>query len=179
MLRRFLVPALFLVLVSVLVGAAPPLLQKEVKRKVVAGGGREMRRNGERVLHTIAEPATGRSSSANHTVSQGFWRENKAGRVTGVDEPTPERVLRYRLDQNHPNPFNPRTTIAYALPRDGHVRLAVYDLRGRQVAVLVDGTQTAGEHSLVFQADGLASGVYFYRLQAPGFEQVRRLVLAR
>jgi hypothetical protein len=88
------------------------------------------------------------------------------------------------LAQNHPNPFNPSTTLSYSLPSAGYVRLSVYDGRGRQVALLVDQEQSVGEH--VVEWDGrdktgerVASGVYFVRLSAAGDVRSRKIVLAK
>ena len=75
---------------------------------------------------------------------------------------------RFSLDHNYPNPFNPSTTINYALPHAGHVTLVVYDLLGRQVGTLVDGAQSAGNYRTTFDARGLASGTYIYRLNVDG-----------
>ncbi len=83
----------------------------------------------------------------------------------------------FALGQNYPNPFNPSTTIKYELPKASVVRLSVYDLLGREVSVLVDERRDAGVHQVQFDASGLASGVYLYRLQAGDFVQTRRLVL--
>ena len=77
------------------------------------------------------------------------------------------------LGQNHPNPFNPETTIRYALPQGSKVRLAVYDLLGQEVAVLVDASRPAGQHTVRFDGDDLPSGSYVYRLQV-GEEVVAR-----
>ena len=77
------------------------------------------------------------------------------------------------LGQNHPNPFNPETTIRYALPQGAEVRLAVYDLLGQEVGVLVDGFQPAGQHRVRFDGGDLPSGSYVYRLQV-GEEVVAR-----
>ncbi|MGA9115400.1 MAG: SBBP repeat-containing protein [Bacteroidota bacterium] len=76
----------------------------------------------------------------------------------------------FALYQNHPNPFNPSTTIRFRTAERGFVRLAVYDLLGRQAALPFQGNLAAGEHSVVFDGSGLASGVYFYRLEAPATE---------
>jgi len=74
----------------------------------------------------------------------------------------------FSLSQNYPNPFNPTTTIEFALPTDGHVLLKVYDVRGRDVATLVDGQKDAGVYQATFLGAEIASGVYFYRLSVVG-----------
>jgi hypothetical protein len=74
----------------------------------------------------------------------------------------------FLLAQNYPNPFNPTTTIAYTLPVDANVHLQVYDISGRSVAQLVEGRVKAGYRSVVFNASGFASGLYFYRMTAKG-----------
>jgi len=76
----------------------------------------------------------------------------------------------FRLDQNYPNPFNPSTTIRYSLPAPSRVVLRVYDLLGRVVATLTDGVEPAGDRSVSWDARGLASGVYVYRLEATGLK---------
>jgi photosystem II stability/assembly factor-like uncharacterized protein len=78
-----------------------------------------------------------------------------------------------------PNPFNPSTTIAYDLPKAGHISLRVFDLLGREVAVLKDGFVEAGTHRVTFDGSGLASGIYFARLDAEGSSQTKKLVLMR
>ena len=85
----------------------------------------------------------------------------------------------FSLDQNYPNPFNPTTTIRYGLPHAADVTLRVYNTLGQEVAQLVNEQQQAGYHENAFRGDGLASGVYFYRIQAGSFVQSRKLVLLR
>jgi photosystem II stability/assembly factor-like uncharacterized protein len=86
---------------------------------------------------------------------------------------------RYSLSQNYPNPFNPSTTISYSLPAASHVSLTVFDLLGREVAVLVNDRMEPGVHEVRFDASGLASGVYLYKLEAGSFVQTRKLMLLR
>ncbi len=80
---------------------------------------------------------------------------------------------------NYPNPFNPSTAISYKLSAVGHVTLRIYDILGREVATLVNGIQSAGMHTTQFNGERLASGVYFYRLTAPGVNQVRKMLLTK
>lgn len=102
--------------------------------------------------------------------------------MTGVEgEPVHRRTVLYGAN---PNPFNPRTTIAFSLPAAGPVRLAVYDVAGRLVSTLINDTQPEGRHEV--QWDGLdsggrqvGSGVYLYRLEAAGFVEARRMVLIK
>jgi hypothetical protein len=72
----------------------------------------------------------------------------------------------FALNQNYPNPFNPSTIISFQIPVASHVTLKVYDILGRELTTLIDETQTAGSHSITFNAAKYASGVYFYRLAA-------------
>jgi len=77
----------------------------------------------------------------------------------------PTVPLTYLLEQNYPNPFNPGTTIEYRVPTAGHVRLTVYDVLGREVAVLQNDVLSPGLYVSAFNGAGFASGVYIYRLQ--------------
>jgi hypothetical protein len=85
----------------------------------------------------------------------------------------------YALNQNYPNPFNPETKISFALPKAGIVKLAVYDMLGREVAVLENGFRTAGTHSIDFNASNLASGVYLYTLKTGDFTDTKKMVLMK
>ncbi len=87
--------------------------------------------------------------------------------------------LDYRLEQNYPNPFNPQTTITFALPRASMVRLTVSDLLGREVGTITEGYRTAGVHQVVFANPRLASGMYFYRLEAGARRFVKKMMLLR
>ena len=104
--------------------------------------------------------------------------------ATAVDD-NPGIPERFALHQNVPNPFNPTTSIRYDVPSGGgHVTLKIYDVAGRLVRTLVDQAQTPGEKTVRWngrnqQGRSVASGVYFYRMNTPGFEQTRKMVLLR
>jgi len=85
----------------------------------------------------------------------------------------------FTLAQNYPNPFNPSTTIEYSIPNRSNVKLIVYDIMGREVARLVDRYQDAGMHSVVWNAQLFSSGVYYYRITAGDFSDVKRLMLVK
>ena len=85
----------------------------------------------------------------------------------------------YALGQNYPNPFNPTTKIEYYIPRSGNVKLTVYDLTGREVAVLVDENKNPGIYSVNFNASLLSSGVYFYKIVSGTFTDVKKMVLLK
>lgn len=82
----------------------------------------------------------------------------------------------YYLNQNFPNPFNPLTTIRYSIQKAGPVKLTIYDLLGRQRDVVVNAWQTAGEYKINWQPEGLAAGVYMYKLEAGAFQDIKKLV---
>jgi hypothetical protein len=98
--------------------------------------------------------------------------------VTDV-EVSADRPVEFTLAQNYPNPFNPSTILSYQLPTAGHVDLRVYDVLGREVAVLVNGVQTAGTHSVTFNASSLATGVYMYRLTSGSMTDVKKMLLMK
>lgn len=98
------------------------------------------------------------------------------GQTTDI-HPTTDLPAATRLEQNYPNPFNPSTEIRWMLDAGRQTRLAVYDVLGREVAVLADGVMPAGEHRVTFDARGLSSGIYLYRLETGGQTLTRRMIL--
>ena len=102
------------------------------------------------------------------------------GRVSGiVPTATPSLPASFVLDQNYPNPFNPSTTIQFSIKNSEFSILKVYDILGREVTVLVDEKKEPGTYTVHFDASGLAGGVYFYRLAAGEFHEVKKMVLLR
>jgi len=83
----------------------------------------------------------------------------------------------FRLHQNYPNPFNPSTTITYSLSKAAHVSLKVYNLLGREIATLADQTMPAGTHQVIWNADGAAAGLYFYKMSAGSHSELKKMLL--
>ncbi len=98
---------------------------------------------------------------------------------TAAPAAQPSRPDVFALSQNFPNPFNPATTIQYYIPKPGWAQLEVFDVRGTRVAILVDATNSAGDHSVTWNAASVPSGTYFLRLIYEGHSIVRKLLLIR
>jgi len=118
------------------------------------------------------------------TISKDDYPEAGQSRIVDITntnvESNQSTIAEFELFQNYPNPFNPSTTIRFALPNaTQEVSLAVYDLLGRQVALLVKQDMSVGIHTVSFNAENLSSGMYFYRLQAGSFVSVKKLTLIK
>ena len=121
-----------------------------------------------------------KSSLLAATQGNGIWKRPFSDFiVTSVKQPARGLPTEYTLSQNYPNPFNPTTAIRYALPSQGYITLVVYNMLGERIATLVDGMQTPGAKSVNFNAGSLASGVYFYRLQAGSYSATKKLILIK
>lgn len=92
---------------------------------------------------------------------------------------TADKVTTYGLEQNYPNPFNPSTTISYQLPKAGLVTLKIYDMVGKEIKVLVNEYKETGRYTVEFNATGLASGVYMYRLDCNDYHATKKLTLLK
>jgi hypothetical protein len=112
--------------------------------------------------------------------NNGVWRRPLSEMIlTSVGDLPGDIPSTFSLAQNYPNPFNPSTTIRYGLPHKSQVSLMVYNTLGQLVSELVSGEQEAGYQEVKFAGSGLASGVYFYRLQAGDFTKTRKLLMLR
>jgi len=97
--------------------------------------------------------------------------------VTGITDAI--QILKYTLQQNYPNPFNPVTTINYSLEKEGRVKLTVYDVTGSIVATVVNENKPSGNYSVKFNATGLASGIYLYKLESGNYSMSKKFVFMK
>jgi endo-1,4-beta-xylanase len=118
--------------------------------------------------------------------SDGTWRpamtwlaQYVKANPLGINENVSNVPSNFKLEQNYPNPFNPSTNIRYSLAKPSKVTLKVYDILGREVQTLVNKEQAAGQYTVTFYANNLSSGVYFYRLQAGSFTEIKKLMLLK
>ncbi len=99
--------------------------------------------------------------------------------LTTVENSKNSLPEKYNLSQNYPNPFNPTSIIQYEIPKSSFVILKVYDVLGREVATLVNELEAAGRYNITFDASKYSSGVYFYRIEAGSFSQIKKMVLLK
>ena len=128
-------------------------------------------------LYTFGSNFIGRGSYLVGAVINGELWGDTSTVITSVDEYN--TISNYNLSQNFPNPFNPATQITYSLQEGNFVTLKVYNSIGELVSTLVNEEKPSGNYSVIFDASGLSSGVYFYRLTSGSFNQTRKMILLR
>ena len=106
------------------------------------------------------------------------WENNQFYMVSSLTEaiPLPET---FSLDRAYPNPFNPTTTLSFAIPIDSEVSLSIYNLQGREVSTLINGNMDAGYHSVVWDANSYTSGVYFVKMIAGDYIHTQKIMLVK
>jgi hypothetical protein len=144
-----------------------------------------------RIFHMVDTTEAGSGSYATQFLAQPYTL-SRAGittlgpfaigrfrEVTGVIERDAGVPTEFKLSQNYPNPFNPSTSIQYSVPSTQYVSLKVYDMLGRELRTLVSDVKPPGSYTAEWDARGVASGVYFYRIEAGAFRETRKLILLR
>ena len=188
-LRIYCLSVILLIFSFVLIGSsiAQSSANYHVKKAVTNQGGALSQSDNHKVVDAVGQPSpVSRASSTGYVVYSGFLGTGMLipaafGDINDTDIP-----VSFKLDQNYPNPFNPSTRITFSLPKPGHVVLKVFNTLGQTVEILLDKKMSAGSHDVEFNASGLPSGVYLYRLQVgdgPGraaqFSEVMKMVLLR
>jgi hypothetical protein len=127
--------------------------------------------------HTWRIRATKGNSSSAWVQGPAFTTSNTGvSDVQRLDSGVPEK---FQLSQNYPNPFNPTTNIEFSIPRSAHLSIAIYNALGIRVSTLADAHYGAGRYLATWDASSFPSGVYFCRIQTPGFVDTKRLVLLK
>jgi hypothetical protein len=152
--------------------------QIQMPYSVVGCGGGQMSGANHTVHGTVGQSVIGVVSGPNHTNEIGFWYR-PGWILTGIDDESDLYPTAYWLGQNHPNPFNPVTTLQFGLPEATEVTVKLYDAAGREVRTLVDRRLDAGYHRITVEGGSLSSGVYFCRMVADEFVETRKLVLLK
>jgi hypothetical protein len=100
-------------------------------------------------------------------------------KYSNIIEASSVALSEFGLNQNYPNPFNPATLIKYSIAKRGNVTLKVYNVLGKEAAVLVNGEKEAGNYEINFNASGLSSGVYFYELSSAGSRLTKKMIIMK
>jgi hypothetical protein len=119
---------------------------------------------------------TNPSDSVNFTTASIIEAELTPASAEQINNILPQN---FQLEQNYPNPFNPSTRIRYSIPEASFASIKVYDMLGKEVATLVNEEQSAGNYEVDFDATGLSSGIYFYKLQAGNFIETRKMTILK
>ena len=112
-------------------------------------------------------------------IGTNLYASRLCGSTIGINNTNTGVPKTYSLEQNYPNPFNPSTNINFSIPKAGFVRMVIYDITGKTIATLVNEQLNAGNYKYDFDASNLASGVYFYRLEANDFSAVKKMLLVK
>jgi hypothetical protein len=174
-MRTLIAPAALLVFA---LGVPTANAQKDIPKSVLGSGGTESTSTNYGIRGTVGQTAIGTLAEGDHVKLVGYWY-SPGTTVTGVPDPGDPVPNVYRLHQNYPNPFNPTTTIQFDIPQNSRVSLKVFDVAGRVVATLVNEDMEKGIHRVTVDASRLASGVYFYRIQAGRYQEIKKLVLLK
>jgi hypothetical protein len=122
-------------------------------------------------------------SDANNGIAVGgggtIFRTTNGGVTFIKNDNNAIQIQEFTLSQNYPNPFNPSTIISYTLPSASKIKLILYNTLGQPIKVLENGFKNAGSYSVNFNADDLPSGIYFYKLEAGQFSQVKKMILMK
>ncbi len=163
----------FICLISIPISA-----QMKISNSVFANAAVQTGDSVKSMRGTFGQAFNGSPGDSSIVMGGGFWYQISEILLTGLDDTfiIPED---FELRQNYPNPFNPSTTIVFALPKAVKVQLRIYDVLGRMVATLVNEQMQAGQYEIKFEARGLPTGLYFYRIQADKFVETRKMLLVK
>jgi hypothetical protein len=154
------------------------LAQVTMPWSVVGAGGEEASGSNHTLNSTVGQAVIGRTLGGAYVHEIGFWFPT-VWHTVSVGESAATMPVHFWLGPSYPNPFNPTTTLDFALAADTQVTLKLYDAGGRLVRTLIDASMATGYHRAALHATGLASGIYYCRMQAGDFTATRQLVLVK
>jgi len=109
------------------------------------------------------------------------FRTDNTGGLTEIKVNNENIPQNYELKQNYSNPFNPQTTVNYSIKENGFVTLKIFNILGRNIVILINGTQNAGNYKINFEADkySISSGIYYYELKTNNFRSVKKMIIIK
>jgi hypothetical protein len=167
-------------LLALLLLTATAALASGVKLVTFSGGSGQAGGAARGTTVTVGQGIAGKANhvAGNNMGTLGIWTIlSQTHVVSPVGDETPG--VRTHLFRNYPNPFNPSTRISFSLEKESQVKIEVYDLKGRKVDTLFQGSKPAGAHSIVYQPRNLASGAYVILMRAGDFRATQRMMLIK
>lgn len=156
------------------------LLSESVQAQaVLANGATKASASGKNLQASVGQSFIGVSSASGKNIGSGYWYQLSTTAISTDLETSDELAKDFLLHSNYPNPFNPSTTIAFDLPKQAKVTLVIYDLLGNEVETLVDKELSSGKYRATWEASGLTSGTYFYRIDAGDWSATERMTLLK
>lgn len=153
--------------------------QYQIPYNLISAAGGKISSSANIMIFSVGESVIGKSSNASNIAEMGFWNVYQSDVITSVDEDEETIPNVFKLEQNYPNPFNPSTIIKFAVPERSNVLIKIYDILGSELATLVNEELNPGWYEKDFNAAGLSSGVYLFRMEAGNYVNTKKMILLR
>lgn len=178
MKRKWLYQKILLVASIIILIANTGNSQHQVSPGIFSSGGITHQSSSYILSGTVGETVTGKITGSAYQHNSGFWNVYSQSVLSDVeeDETIPST---FKIEQNYPNPFNPSTIIRFSVPENSNVTLIVYDILGNEVTTLLNEDKDAGWYNIRFDASGLASGVYIYKITAGTFTSTKKMLMLK
>lgn len=156
------------------------LAQQQIISHVFGSGGGQLQSGNYRIASTVGQSAIGSVQSHEFQKNIGYWHQTglSGGPPTSIED-LEEIPNEFVLEQNYPNPFNPSTQIRFSIPEHSHVNLSVYNLLGQHITTLVNENRNPGWYDVTFDASGLSSGMFIYRIEARNHVETRHMMFVK
>lgn len=178
MKRKWLYQKIFLAVVILWMVTKNTYPQYQVSSGIFSSGGITQSSSSYILSGTTGEVVIGKISGSTYQHNSGFWYVYSQSVITDIHD---EEIIpaTFKIEQNYPNPFNPSTVIRFSVPENSNVSLKIYDTLGKEIITLLNEDKDAGWYDVHFDASGLASGVYLYRITAGSFISTKKMTLIK
>jgi len=171
-----LVCPLLLMFITASLSLAQSSVNYQLINSVADQGGAPSQSSNHEVVDAVGQASPLEvSTSTNYIITSGFFAGRLLNQSTSIESDIPGLYREFQLFQNYPNPFNTETTIRFALPEAGQVRLAIYNILGKHVATLFDEYRSPGVYFVSYNGSTLSPGVYMYKIQTKQFQDVKMM----
>lgn len=153
--------------------------QHQIPYNLISTAGGKISSSTNIMIFSVGESLIGKCSNASNLGAIGFWSVYQSDILTSVEENENPIPTVFKLEQNYPNPFNPSTKIKFSVSERSNVLIKIYDILGSELVTLVNEEMDAGWYEKDFNASGLSSGVYLFRMEAGNYVNTKKMMLLR